>query len=445
MTKLAFEPALSLARKIREKDISAVELLEFYLQRVEQHNPALNAIIFTQLEKARQRAQDADAALSRGEHWGPLHGVPMTIKDSFDWVGSPSTWGNPKFKDNYPERDTETAMAGPTRLMTGAFDPAFLFVVLFPLVIIALSYELLSGERERGTLAMLLSQPVTQQSLVLGKAGARALALCLVTFAFAFLGLLIAGADLSSDDAWLHVGLYALVLVAWALFWFAAAVAVNAWGQSSASNALMLVGLWLVLVVVVPGLVHVAVDALAPPPSKIELLHEAREAGQDVERKLAGIEGRHDVDTTTKGYARKVVDVQEELAKRSAPVVTALREQVAKRQAMVDTLRFLSPAIVTQLALEDVAGSGATRHQRFEAQVDAYHERFREFFFAQIRAGEPLGVNDLEAVPQLTFEEEPAGALAQRVLTGALGLLFATLLLIGLAWPGLRRVGRLTR
>jgi len=108
MTKLAFEPALSLARKIREKDISAVELLEFYLQRVEQHNPALNAIIFTQLEKARQRAQDADAALSRGEHWGPLHGVPMTIKDSFDWVGSPSTWGNPKFKDNYPERDTET-------------------------------------------------------------------------------------------------------------------------------------------------------------------------------------------------------------------------------------------------------------------------------------------------------------------------------------------------
>ena len=107
MTELAFESALSLAKKIQQKEIGAVELLEFYLQRVEQYNPALNAIIFTQTEKARQRAQDADAALARGENWGPLHGVPMTIKDSFDWVGSPSTWGNPVFKDNYPERDTE--------------------------------------------------------------------------------------------------------------------------------------------------------------------------------------------------------------------------------------------------------------------------------------------------------------------------------------------------
>jgi ABC-2 type transport system permease protein len=62
------------------------------------------------------------------------------------------------------ERETETAMSGPTRRMTGAFDLAFLFVVLFPLVIIALSYELLSGERERGTLAMLLSQPVSQRA-----------------------------------------------------------------------------------------------------------------------------------------------------------------------------------------------------------------------------------------------------------------------------------------
>ncbi len=108
MTELAFESALSLAEKIRHKEISAVELLEFYLQRVEQYNPALNAIIFTQIEKARQQAEGADAALARGENWGPLHGVPMTIKDSFDWVGSPSTWGNPKLKDNYPERDTES-------------------------------------------------------------------------------------------------------------------------------------------------------------------------------------------------------------------------------------------------------------------------------------------------------------------------------------------------
>ena len=76
-----------------------------YLQRVEHYNPRLNAIIFRQDEQARQRADAADAALARGEVWGPLHGVPMTIKEHFDWVGSPSTRGNPVYQHNYPQRD----------------------------------------------------------------------------------------------------------------------------------------------------------------------------------------------------------------------------------------------------------------------------------------------------------------------------------------------------
>jgi len=105
MENLAFAPALALASKIRHKDISARELLAVYLQRVEHYNPRLNAIIFRQDEQARRRADAADAALARGEVWGPLHGVPMTIKEHFDWVGSPSTRGNPRYQANYPPRD----------------------------------------------------------------------------------------------------------------------------------------------------------------------------------------------------------------------------------------------------------------------------------------------------------------------------------------------------
>jgi len=344
------------------------------------------------------------------------------------------------------ERETETPMSGPTRLATGAFDPTFLFVVLFPLVVIALSYELLSGERERGTLAMLLSQPVSQSALVLGKAGARAIALCVVTVAFALIGLLISNADLGGADAWLHVSLYALVLVAWAVFWFAMSVAVNAWGGTSARNALFLVGMWLVLVVVVPGLVHVAVDALYPPPSRIEMVHEAREAAREIERELDGLTGRHDIDrTAAEGFAQRVVEVQEELARRSAPVVTELRDQLRKRQALVDTLRYLSPAMVIQLALEDVAGAGPTRQQRFEAQVDVFHGTLRAFFFDRVRAGTRLTRADLQSLPQLKFEEEPAGALVLRVLIAVLALLLGVAVLIGVAWPGLQRVGRLAR
>ena len=65
----------------------------------------MNAVIFTQIDKARQRARAADTMLAGGQTLGPLHGLPMTVKDSFDWVGSPSTWGIPAMRDNYPQRN----------------------------------------------------------------------------------------------------------------------------------------------------------------------------------------------------------------------------------------------------------------------------------------------------------------------------------------------------
>jgi amidase len=65
-------------------------------------HPRLNAIVFADMDRARARAREADAALARGEIWGPLHGVPMTIKESYDVAGMPTTWGLPVFKDNIP-------------------------------------------------------------------------------------------------------------------------------------------------------------------------------------------------------------------------------------------------------------------------------------------------------------------------------------------------------
>jgi amidase len=100
MTDLHFRSATELAADLRAKRIGCRELLEHYLKRVERYNPKINAIIVTDLPGARQRADAADAALARGEIWGPLHGVPMTVKESYDVVGLPTTWGVPELKDN---------------------------------------------------------------------------------------------------------------------------------------------------------------------------------------------------------------------------------------------------------------------------------------------------------------------------------------------------------
>jgi amidase len=117
MTELAFRSATALGAAIRTREIGCRELLEHYLGRVERHNPTLNAIIVTDFHRARRRADEADAALARGESWGPLHGLPMTVKESFDVVGMPTTWGLAELKANIP---TANALAVDRLLAAGA-------------------------------------------------------------------------------------------------------------------------------------------------------------------------------------------------------------------------------------------------------------------------------------------------------------------------------------
>ena len=97
---LPFQTAKQLAAAVRKKKIGCLELLDLYLKRVEAYNPALNAIVATDIEGARKRARASDKALKAGKKLGPLHGVPMTIKESFDVAGYPTTWGDPAFKDS---------------------------------------------------------------------------------------------------------------------------------------------------------------------------------------------------------------------------------------------------------------------------------------------------------------------------------------------------------
>ena len=107
MSNIALRSAHDQAVAIRTGEISSSELLEITLERFERLNPAINAVVATQLDVARERAAEADAATAGGESWGPLHGVPMTIKEAWDWVGSASTSGYPDRLDWRPECNSE--------------------------------------------------------------------------------------------------------------------------------------------------------------------------------------------------------------------------------------------------------------------------------------------------------------------------------------------------
>jgi amidase len=107
-TPLAFLPAHELARQLRRREIGSLELLDHYLDRAARLNPKFNALPVLDAERARTKAREADAALARGESWGPLHGVPMTVKESFNVEGLPTTFGHTAFADNIAKSDAVT-------------------------------------------------------------------------------------------------------------------------------------------------------------------------------------------------------------------------------------------------------------------------------------------------------------------------------------------------
>jgi amidase len=102
---LPFRSAIELARLLRAHKITARELLDACLAQYEKHNAALNAVVVTDIPRARKAAAAADRRLKAGKPKGPFDGVPMTAKESFDWTGTPSTWGDPRFRDNIASAD----------------------------------------------------------------------------------------------------------------------------------------------------------------------------------------------------------------------------------------------------------------------------------------------------------------------------------------------------
>src|SRR5512146_3561699 len=96
---LAFMPATDMAAAIRAKQLSPVELTRAMLERIDAINPALNAYVLVTPAMALDAANAAETAVMRGDDLGPLHGVPISIKDLFDVKGLPTTKGSLIYKD----------------------------------------------------------------------------------------------------------------------------------------------------------------------------------------------------------------------------------------------------------------------------------------------------------------------------------------------------------
>lgn len=105
MVDLVFKSALELGRMLKGGKISSKELLQACLDQYAKHNDRVNAVVLTDIDRAKRAAAAADKRLGAGAALGPFDGVPMTAKESFDWAGHVSTYGNPKYRNNNAKVD----------------------------------------------------------------------------------------------------------------------------------------------------------------------------------------------------------------------------------------------------------------------------------------------------------------------------------------------------
>ena len=103
--ELGFKTAVELASMLRSKTVGSEELTRYYISRIEKYDGRLNAVVVRDFDRALAAAKAADEALARGDSLGPLHGLPMTIKESYDIAGLPTTWGDPAAAQNIARAD----------------------------------------------------------------------------------------------------------------------------------------------------------------------------------------------------------------------------------------------------------------------------------------------------------------------------------------------------
>ncbi|WP_457798441.1 DUF3526 domain-containing protein [Methylocystis sp. S23] len=329
----------------------------------------------------------------------------------------------------------------PANLMSGSTDLAFVVVFVYPLVILALAFNLLAGEREQGTLAMTLASARKPGAALAGKFAARALAPVMATLLAATAGVAFfagAGAVLSASFA----KLAAIVLV-YGLFWAALAGAVDGLGKSSAFNALALICAWVVLTMLAPAGINSLAGYAHPAPSRIDMVLAARAASTDADKArdaaLARYLDEHQGekrDRAREGTLRRLA-TQEAAFERVEGVIARHDAQLDRQRALADRLGFLSPALLTYRALADVAGSGEARYRGFLDRIASFHVEWRDFFLSRARAAAPMTAADYDALPR--FSEPPEQTDADLAAPLA-GVLIPALILAFFAARGLRRV-----
>lgn len=329
----------------------------------------------------------------------------------------------------------------PLWLRSGRYDPAFVLTVVFPLLLIGAVVPILSRERESGALGLLAAQGAPLPVIALIRAASRGgVVIVALTAAVAGVVLCFAPQQATAEAASAaRLMLATFATVVYGAFWLMLAVVVDAASTAPRVALTRLAGAWLLLVVLLPAAIQTSVAVLRPMSSRADfeatITAEKQRIwnGDDVPI-MAAFYREHPHIAPTRDPAgsnerfmiyqmravllldERVRDVEERYA----------RQRQAQHQFLA-AARFVSPALLMQHALEELAGTGAGRRAHFDAQLDTFFRRWRAFLIPRIY--NRTAVVEHTATPRFFYVDEQMSQVMARCVPDMLAIGAATLLL----------------
>lgn len=313
-----------------------------------------------------------------------------------------------------------TELSSPVQLLFGSFDLSFVLIYLLPLIVIAFTYNILSVERERGSLRLLATQPIQVVHWVLQKSALRFVLLSFILGICLKLSLMMSGISILAS--WKD-GVSQLLALSFAylLFWFALAFLVNLMGRSSAFNALGLLGFWVGLVLLVPAMLNQLANTVYPVPSRARMINDMRvlkaQADKEQDKILTEYLRNHPElvsveaggEATAYGWWQRYFASQDVIKEKMQPLVAEYDGQLERQQQWVHQFRILSPAILMQDGLQNIAGTASWHYRDYRQQVIAFAEKWRTFFIPLVFKNEKVNANVLSQLPEFEYEQPQAG------------------------------------
>ncbi len=366
---------------------------------------------------------------------GPVESFSVGLTDLLPKQAEISIWKRP---------DTlfgRYQLESPLTLLAGRFDLSFVVLYLLPLFLLALSYDLLASEREDGRLALLLIQPVALPRLFTAKLLARLLPLT------AFLVIVVGGGAMAAGmplAALPRVAGWLMVAWLYGVFWLAVCGLVAAYTRRPETAAAALAAIWLLVVLIIPGLLDVGVRTASPVPSRLEAVTAQRAASTEASRASAELLATYyhehpELATNGQqgGFLPAYYASEREVERQIAPLLTDFDDRLTRQQALVSRWRFTSPAVVAQEALNELAGVGLDRHRDFSEQARAFLASWHAEMAPRIFLGQSLAAADFDRLPSFEFAEPPVSS--GRMVGAVLGLLLPSVVALALTRRRLER------